>query len=115
MLRQAFRACAKGLALSRQQDLVMRFFNDLSLSAINAGFVTVLVGFTSSAVLVFQAAQALGATPAQIGSWMLALCLGMGVTGIALSLRYKAPIAIAWSTSGAAILITSASSVSLQE
>ncbi|MFN9528797.1 MAG: benzoate/H(+) symporter BenE family transporter [Pseudomonadaceae bacterium] len=93
----------------------MRLFNDLSLSAINAGFVTVLVGFTSSAVLVFQAAQALGATPAQIGSWMLALCVGMGVTGILLSLRYKAPIAIAWSTSGAAILASGASGISLAE
>ncbi|MDH1561707.1 benzoate/H(+) symporter BenE family transporter, partial [Pseudomonas chengduensis] len=89
--------------------------NDLSLSAINAGFVTVLVGFTSSAVLVFQAAQALGATPAQIGSWMLALCIGMGLTGILLSLRYKAPIAIAWSTSGAAILASGASGISLAE
>ncbi len=93
----------------------MRLFNDLSLSAINAGFVTVLVGFTSSAVLVFQAAQALGATPAQIGSWMLALCIGMGLTGILLSLRYKAPIAIAWSTSGAAILASGASGISLAE
>lgn len=93
----------------------MRLFNDLSLSAINAGFVTVLVGFTSSAVLVFQAAQALGATPAQIGSWMLALCIGMGLTGILLSLRYKAPIAIAWSTSGAAILASGAFGISLAE
>lgn len=93
----------------------MRLLNDLSLSAINAGFVTVLVGFTSSAVLVFQAAQALGATPAQIGSWMLALCVGMGVTGVFLSLRYKAPIAIAWSTSGAAILASGASGISLAE
>ena len=93
----------------------MGFFRDLSLSAINAGLVTVLVGFTSSAVLVFQAAQALGATSAQIGSWILALCVGMGVTGIALSLRYRAPIAIAWSTSGAALLITGASGVTLQE
>lgn len=93
----------------------MRLLDDISLSAINAGFVTVLVGFTSSAVLVFQAAQALGATPAQIGSWMLALCVGMGVTGIALSLRYKAPIAVAWSTSGAAILASGASGISLGE
>jgi benzoate membrane transport protein len=93
----------------------MSFFRDMSLSAINAGLVTVLVGFTSSAVLVFQAAQALGATSAQIGSWILALCVGMGVTGIALSLRYRAPIAIAWSTSGAALLITGAAGVTLQE
>ena len=38
----------------------MRLLNDFSVSALAAGFVTVLVGFTSSAVIVFQAAQALG-------------------------------------------------------
>lgn len=68
----------------------MQFFKDLSLSAVIAGFVTVLVGFTSSAVIVFQAANTLGATPAQIGSWMWALGLGMGLTCILLSLRYPA-------------------------
>lgn len=36
----------------------MRFFQDLSLSACTAGFVAVLVGFTSSVAIVFQAAQA---------------------------------------------------------
>ena len=55
----------------------MRFFKDLSLSAFTAGFVAVLVGFTSSVAIVFQAAQAFGATPAQITSWMWALGLGM--------------------------------------
>jgi benzoate membrane transport protein len=43
-----------------------------------AGFVAVLVGFTSSVALVFQAAQALQATPAQTASWIWALGLGMG-------------------------------------
>jgi len=90
-------------------------FKDVSLSAINAGFVTVLVGFTSSVVIVFQAAQALGATPEQISSWILALGIGMGVSGIALSIRYKTPITTAWSTSGAAMLVTGASGVSLNE
>lgn len=52
---------------------------DLSVSAVTAGFVTVLVGFASSAVIVFQAASAVGATPAQVSSWMLALGLGMGL------------------------------------
>ena len=93
----------------------MRLLKDLSFSAINAGFVTVLVGFTSSAVIIFGAAQALGATPAQQGSWMFALGLGMGVTGIAMSLRYRVPIAMAWSTSGAAMLITSAAGVTMSE
>ncbi len=52
------------------------FLNDVSLTAIIAGFVTVLVGFTSSAVIIFQAAQALNATPAEVASWMWALGWG---------------------------------------
>ncbi|WMN61390.1 benzoate/H(+) symporter BenE family transporter [Pseudoalteromonas xiamenensis] len=95
--------------------VVKEIAKDMSLSAINAGFVTVLVGFTSSVVIVFQAAQALGANPQQISSWILALGLGMGISGIALSIRYKTPITTAWSTSGAAMLVTGASGASLNE
>jgi benzoate membrane transport protein len=93
----------------------MTLIKDLSASAVIAGFVTVLVGFTSSAVIVFQAAHALGATPGEIGSWMWALGLGMGVTSIALSLRYRVPVVTAWSTPGAAMLITSVAGVSMQQ
>lgn len=88
---------------------------DLSISAIAAGFVTVLVGFASSAAIVFQAAQSLGATTAQTGSWMLALGVGMGVTCIGLSLRYRMPVVTAWSTPGAAMLIGSAAGVPLSD
>jgi benzoate membrane transport protein len=88
---------------------------DLSVSAVTAGFVTVLVGFASSAVIVFQAAGAVGATPAQVGSWMLALGLGMGLTCVLLSLRYRAPVVTAWSTPGAALLVTSAAGLSIEE
>ena len=88
---------------------------DLSLSAIAAGFVTVLVGFASSAVIVFQAAQSLGASPAEISSWMWALGLGMGLTCIALSLRYRMPVVTAWSTPGAAMLISSAAGLPLSD
>jgi benzoate membrane transport protein len=91
----------------------MSFAKDLSLSAVVAGFVTVLVGFTSSAVIVFQAANALGATTAQVASWMWSLGLGMGLTCILLSLRYKVPVVTAWSTPGAAMLITGAAGVSI--
>ncbi len=79
-------------------------FKDVSLSAIVAGFIAVLVGFTSSVAIIFQAAQALGATPAQITSWLWALGIGMGVTSIALSLWYRQPVLTAWSTPGAALL-----------
>ncbi|MFT3905761.1 MAG: benzoate/H(+) symporter BenE family transporter [Steroidobacteraceae bacterium] len=82
-----------------------RLWRDFSFSALTAGFVTVLVGFTSSAVIVFQAARALGAGPAEISSWMWALGLGMGLTCIGLSLRYRMPVVTAWSTPGAAMLV----------
>lgn len=91
------------------------FFQDISAAAVIAGFVTVLVGFTSSAVIVFQAAQALNASPTEIGSWMFALGLGMGLTSILLSLRYRVPVVTAWSTPGAAMLITTAAGVPMSE
>ena len=92
-----------------------RLLRDQSLSAVAAGFVTVLVGFASSAAIVFQAAQALGATPAQTASWMWALGIGMGLTCIGLSLRWKMPVVTAWSTPGAAVLVTSAAGVPMDE
>jgi benzoate membrane transport protein len=93
----------------------MALFKDLSVSAVIAGFVCVLVGFTSSAVIVFQAAHALGATQEQVASMMWALGIGIGLTSIGLSLRYRIPVATAWSTPGAALLITSSSGISMPE
>lgn len=84
----------------------MRFFRDLSLSAATAGFVAVLVGFTSSVAIVFQAAQAFQATPAQLTSWMWALGLGMGLCSALPSLVLRQPVMVAWSTPGAAVLAT---------
>jgi benzoate membrane transport protein len=80
------------------------FRRDLSLPAVVAGFVAVLVGGTSSVAIVFAAAQALGATPAQTSSWMWALGLGMGLTSIGLSWWAKQPVLTAWSTPGAALV-----------
>ena len=84
----------------------MNFFKDLSASALTAGFVAVLVGFTSSVAIVFQAAQAFNATPAQIASWMWALGIGMGLCTVLPSLWLKKPVMVAWSTPGAAVLAT---------
>ena len=84
----------------------MQFFKDLNLSAFTAGFVAVLVGFTSSVAIVFQAAQAFHATPAQTASWMWALGLGMGLCSAIPSLWLKKPVMVAWSTPGAAVLAT---------
>jgi benzoate membrane transport protein len=84
----------------------MSFFRDVNLSAATAGFVAVLVGFTSSVAIVFQAALAFGATPELITSWMWALGLGMGLCSAIPSLILKKPVMVAWSTPGAAVLAT---------
>ena len=89
---------------------MQRWYQDLSLSAVTAGFVAVLVGFTSSVAIVFQAATALGATPAQISSWMWALGLGMGLCSLLPSLWLRQPVMVAWSTPGAAVLATAGAS-----
>ena len=83
-----------------------RFFQDLHAAAFTAGFVAVLVGFTSSVAIVFQAAQAFNATPAQLASWIWALGLGMGLCTLGPSLWLKKPVMVAWSTPGAAVLAT---------
>lgn len=84
----------------------MQFFKDLSLSTVVAGFVAVLVGFTSSIAVVFQAAQAFHATPAQTTSWIWAIGLGVGLCTLVPSLILRKPVMVAWSTPGAAVLAT---------
>ena len=69
----------------------MRFVKDFSVSTVLAGAVTVLVGFTTSVAIVFQAAYASGAGTAGAASWIWALGLGMGVTCIGLSLQFSHP------------------------
>ena len=80
---------------------------DLSVSALVAGLIAMLTGYTSSLVLMIQAGQAAHLSDAQVASWIWALSIGMGVTTIGLSLLTRAPIVVAWSTPGAALLIAS--------
>ncbi|ENM5901306.1 benzoate/H(+) symporter BenE family transporter [Vibrio mimicus] len=84
-----------------------------NLSHLSAGFTTVLVGYTSSVVIVIQAATASGANPAQIESWLLTLGVVMGLTSLIYSWVYKTPILTAWSTPGAVMLAASAGQYSL--
>ncbi|PLP89248.1 hypothetical protein CYD26_17225 [Pseudomonas sp. FFUP_PS_473] len=93
----------------------LRPLADSSPSAVVAGFIAMLTGYTSSLVLMFQAGQAAGLSSGQISSWIWALSIGMAVCSIGLSLRYRTPVTIAWSTPGAALLITSLGGVSYGE
>ncbi len=90
-------------------------FNYFSIPNLVAGFVAVLIGFTSSAILVLQAATAAGASPAEVSSWLFALGMSMTFSCIGLSLYYRTPILTGWSTPGAALLATSLSGVPMPE
>lgn len=87
----------------------------LKLSHLVAAMIAVLLGYTSSVAIIFQAIDAVGATQAEATSWMIALGLGMGLSTLILSLRYRMPILTAWSTPGAALLAISLTGVSLPD
>lgn len=80
-----------------------------------AGFLAVLIGYASSAAIIWQAAIVAGATTAQISGWMTALGLAMGVSTLTLTLWYHVPVLTAWSTPGAALLVTGLQGLTLNE
>lgn len=88
---------------------------DFSLSTVAAGMIAVLVGYASSAVIVFQAAIAAGATPLEASAWLGILCVSMGALTVFLSLKYRIPVMYAWSTAGGALLIVSVQGIPLNE
>ena len=92
----------------------MRSFT-LPFPSLLAGFVAVLVGYASSAAIIWQAAAAAGADAAQIAGWMTALGLGMGISTLALTVWRKVPILTAWSTPGAALLVSGLQGVTLSQ
>ncbi|ELX84928.1 putative benzoate membrane transport protein [Salmonella enterica subsp. enterica serovar Enteritidis str. SE8a] len=87
----------------------------LPLPTVLSGLVAVLVGYASSAAIIWQAALAAGATPAEIAGWMTALGIAMGISTLTLTLWYRAPVLTAWSTPGAALLVTGLQGLSLPD
>ncbi|EFI4467035.1 BenE family transporter YdcO [Escherichia coli] len=86
-------------------EVTMRLFS-IPPPTLLAGFLAVLIGYASSAAIIWQAAIVAGATTAQISGWMTALGLAMGVSTLTLTLWYRVPVLTAWSTPGAALLVT---------
>ncbi|GGJ38404.1 benzoate/H(+) symporter BenE family transporter [Neoroseomonas lacus] len=78
------------------------------MQAVSAGLLAGFVGFASSFAVVLQGLVAVGASPAQAASGLMALSVAMGLAGIVLSLRLRLPISVAWSTPGAALLAATA-------
>ncbi|MBC8130918.1 MAG: benzoate/H(+) symporter BenE family transporter [Rhizobiaceae bacterium] len=76
--------------------------------AVAAGLLASFVGFASSFAVILQGLTAIGASPAEAASGLMALSIAMGLCGIFLSLATKMPVSVAWSTPGAALLVSSA-------
>ena len=85
------------------------------LSHISAGLTAVTVGYSSSVVIIIDVARKAGASNDMVVSWLLALGLGMGITCILFSWLSKLPVVTAWSTPGAAFLLTSVDEYRLSE
>lgn len=75
-------------------------------SPVVTGIVVAVVGFSSSFVVVLAGLTAVGASPAEAASGLLALCVTQALGMVWLSVRHRTPVSLAWSTPGAALLIT---------
>jgi benzoate membrane transport protein len=69
-----------------------------------AGILAALVGFTSSSAVVLTGLRAVGASPAQAASGLIALCVSQALGMLWLVRRHRIPLTLAWSTPGAAVL-----------
>ncbi len=79
---------------------------DLSAQSLFMGLLTAFVGFASSFAVVLQGLKGVGATDLEAASGLMALSVSMGLCGVVLSLVTRLPVSIAWSTPGAALLVT---------
>ena len=85
------------------------------IAAMSAGLMAVIVGFSSSVALIYQSVINLGGDANLVASWFLALGVSMGSLSMLLSWHYRAPILIAWSTPGAALLIANVQGFTLNQ
>ena len=92
-----------------------QLFRDLSVSAVAAGFLAVLVSYAGPLAIFFQAGAAANVSPEMMTSWVWAISMGAAVSGIFLSISLKAPIVTAWSAPGTALLVVLFPELSLNE
>ncbi len=78
------------------------------IQTVSTGLVVAIVGFFSSFPIVLQGLAAMRASPAESASGLMMAAIAMGLTAIGLSLWYRQPISVAWSTPGVALLAVSA-------
>ncbi|WP_288367751.1 benzoate/H(+) symporter BenE family transporter [uncultured Marinobacter sp.] len=92
-----------------------RVLKDLSVPAVVAGFLAVLVSYSGPLAIFFQAGASAGVSPEMMTSWVWAISMGAAISGIVLSIWLKAPVVTAWSAPGTALLVSLFPELSLQE
>ena len=88
---------------------------DWSISATVAGFLAVLISYAGPMIIFFQAAQQADVSSSMMASWIWGSSIGAAITGIFLSIKFKAPIITAWSAPGTALLVALFPHISLNE
>jgi benzoate membrane transport protein len=78
------------------------------IQASTAGLIAAFVGFSSAFAIVLEGLTRVGASRSEAASGLMAVSISMGICAVILSLKYRMPISIAWSTPGAALLADSA-------
>lgn len=101
------RLAAPALPRATAGDRVRAKRGDMRISLLSSALVAALVGYGSTIALVLAAARALGASPAETESWIFAICLAKAIGSALLSGWTRAPVVLAWSTPGAALLAAS--------
>lgn len=89
--------------------------HDFSTSAAIAGLVALLATYTGPVLIVVEAAKAGDLSQSLLSTWIFAVSMGAGVSGLFLSLRYRMPVIGAWSTPGVALLIFGLTQYSFSE
>lgn len=90
-------------------------FKQGSLTAWVAGFLAVLISYAGPLVIFIQAAQAGHISNAELTSWIWAISIGAGVSGLLLSWWLKLPVITAWSAPGTALLLSLFPDISMPE
>lgn len=99
-------SCTSSRTLTRINDII---------HPVVAGLISVIVNYGGTFILVFQAARVANLSPELTASWVWSISIGVGLSGLLLSWRYREPIITAWSTPAAAFLVTALATTSYAE
>src|SRR5699024_6562800 len=93
----------------------MKIKDTLNIQPISAGTMAAICGCTAPALIVIAGAQNGGLTHVESITWLFAIYLFGGILGVLLSLRYRQPIAGAFSIPAAVLIAGALTSTTLSE